>query len=207
MTFNDGFNIRAVPWPSNSPVSGNTLVYDGSQWLAGTASGVISGIASLFGVKSPLDKVKEFVPIADKISLIGEGIKNFGDGIININTGIKDFDKKALAEFKDKLLEFAEAGSSDEMRLTAENLSKIGTSIAQIAQAGEIKLPNLGDLNAGALGTGSIDTAGLAGQNNSAITPDVVQQVMSYLSEMNSDLSAIRTNTKGSGFEAPVRLG
>jgi len=39
MSFNDGFNIRSVPWPSNTPVSGNTLVYNGSQWIAGTVSG------------------------------------------------------------------------------------------------------------------------------------------------------------------------
>lgn len=43
MTFNDGFNIRSVPWPSNSPVSGNTLVYDGSQWLAANVSGAGGG--------------------------------------------------------------------------------------------------------------------------------------------------------------------
>ena len=43
MSFNDGFNIRAVPWPSNTPVSGNTLVYNGSQWLAANVSGAGGG--------------------------------------------------------------------------------------------------------------------------------------------------------------------
>lgn len=39
MSFNDGFNIRSVPWPPNTPVSGNSLVYNGSQWLATNVSG------------------------------------------------------------------------------------------------------------------------------------------------------------------------
>ena len=39
MSFNDGFNIRSVPWPSNTPVSGNSLVYNGSQWVAADVSG------------------------------------------------------------------------------------------------------------------------------------------------------------------------
>ncbi len=39
MSFNDGFNIRAVPWPSNTPVSGNSLVYDGTKWVAANVSG------------------------------------------------------------------------------------------------------------------------------------------------------------------------
>lgn len=39
MSFNDGFNIRAVPWPANTPVSGNSLVYDGTKWVAADISG------------------------------------------------------------------------------------------------------------------------------------------------------------------------
>ena len=38
VSFNDGFNIRSVPWPSNTPVSGNSLVYNGSQWVAADVS-------------------------------------------------------------------------------------------------------------------------------------------------------------------------
>lgn len=39
MSYNDGFNIRAVPWPSNTPVSGNSLIYDGTKWVAANVSG------------------------------------------------------------------------------------------------------------------------------------------------------------------------
>jgi len=39
MSFNDGFNIKSVPWPPNTPVSGNSLVYNGTQWLAANVSG------------------------------------------------------------------------------------------------------------------------------------------------------------------------
>lgn len=39
MSFNDGFNIRSVPWPQNTPVSGNSLVYDGTKWIAANVSG------------------------------------------------------------------------------------------------------------------------------------------------------------------------
>lgn len=39
MSFNDGFNIRSVPWPPNTPVSGNSLVYNGTQWVAADVSG------------------------------------------------------------------------------------------------------------------------------------------------------------------------
>jgi hypothetical protein len=36
MSFNDGFSIKPVPWPPNTPVSGNTLIYNGNQWVANT---------------------------------------------------------------------------------------------------------------------------------------------------------------------------
>lgn len=39
MSFNDGFNTRAVPWPQNTPVSGNSLVYNGNRWVAADVSG------------------------------------------------------------------------------------------------------------------------------------------------------------------------
>jgi hypothetical protein len=39
MSFNDGFNIRSIPWPQNTPVSGNSLVYNGNEWVAEDVSG------------------------------------------------------------------------------------------------------------------------------------------------------------------------
>lgn len=173
--------------------------------LVGTASSVITGIMSLFGAKSPLDRIMQFVPYADAISKLGQGIKSFGEGVLAISENVVKLDTNALGNFKDKLLEFAQAGSSDEMRLTAENLTKIGTAIAQIADAGDIKLPNLGEVNPG----GELKIGGdlTAGKGEQVLTPDVIQQVLTYLSGMNNDLSAIRSNTKSSGIDAPVRLG
>ena len=173
--------------------------------IAGTAGSVVTGIMSLFGAKSPLDRIMQFVPYADAISKLGQGIKSFGEGVLSISENIVKLDNNALGNFKDKLLEFAQAGSSDEMRLTAENLTKIGTAIAQIAEAGDIKLPNLGEVNPG--GEINISGEGGPGKGEQAISPEVIQQVLTYLSGMNNDLSAIRSNTKSSGIDAPVRLG
>ena len=60
VSFNDGFNIRSVPWPSNTPVSGNSLVYNGSQWVAadvsasgGGGSGVDPGFFLQLAITSP----------------------------------------------------------------------------------------------------------------------------------------------------------
>lgn len=38
MSFNDGFSIKGIPEPAG-PVSGNVLVYDGTDWVAGDVSG------------------------------------------------------------------------------------------------------------------------------------------------------------------------
>ncbi len=43
MSFNDGFSIKGIPEPSTPPVSGNVLVFNGSEWVAGSVSG--SGVA------------------------------------------------------------------------------------------------------------------------------------------------------------------
>jgi hypothetical protein len=173
--------------------------------IAGTAGSVVTGIMSLFGAKSPLDRVMQFVPYADAISKVGEGIKAFGEGVLAISNNITNLDTNALGNFKDQLLEFAKAGSSDEMRITAENLSNIGTAIAQIAQAGEIKLPNISDISAGASALSEEEIA--RRENSGTIGPEVIEQVLTYLSGMNNDLSAIRSNTKSGGVDAPVRLG
>jgi len=52
MSFNDGFNIRAVPWPPNTPVSGNSLVYNGTQWVAADVSGSGGGSGDITAVNA-----------------------------------------------------------------------------------------------------------------------------------------------------------
>ena len=179
--------------------------------LLGTAGGVVSGIASLFGVKSPLERVKEFVPYADKISLIGTGIKNFGDGVVAISKGITDFNGDALTSLKDKLLEFAQAGASDEVKLTAEYLTAIGSALTAIGNAGNITLPTASDMtipNVSADMVASLDTneSIVNTASGSALTPQALEQLMSYLSSMQNDLAAIRGNTRVEPGVAPVRL-
>jgi len=39
MSFNDGFSTKGIATPPVAPASGNVLVYDGTNWVAGTASG------------------------------------------------------------------------------------------------------------------------------------------------------------------------
>jgi hypothetical protein len=179
--------------------------------LLGTAGGVISGIASLFGVKSPLERVKEFVPIADKISLIGTGIKEFGEGVLAISKGLTDFNGDALTSLREKLLEFAEAGASDEVKLTAQYLTAIGSALTAIGNAGDIKLPNASDMtvpNVSADMVASLDAneSIVNKGSRSALTPEALEQLMSYLSSMQNDLAAIRGNTRSDPSVAPVRL-
>ena len=200
----DGMNLIAIGAGLGAIGAGMILFTAGM--IAGTAGSVITGIMSLFGAKSPLDRIMAFVPYADAISKVGEGIKAFGEGVLAISNNIVNLDSDALGNFKDQMLEFAKAGSSDEMRITAENLTNIGSAIAQIAQAGDIKLPNLSDMSAGASSIGGANGTNDA-ENTSGVTPEVIEQVMSYLSGIGSDLSAIRSNTKSSGVDAPVRLG
>ena len=179
--------------------------------MIGTATGVISGIASLFGVKSPLERIKEFVPIADKISLIGTGIKNFGEGVISISKGLTDFNGDALSALKDKLVEFAQAGASDEVKLTAQYLTAIGAALTAINNVGDIKLPASSDMtipNVSADMVASLDPneSIVSDSNKSALTPEALDQLMSYLASMQNDLAAIRGNTRSEPSVAPVRL-
>ena len=199
----DGMNLVTIG--AGLAAIGVGMIAFTAGMLVGTASSVLSGIMGLFGAKSPLERIMEFVPYADSISQVGEGIKAFGEGVLAISGNIATLDTDALGNFKDQMLEFAKAGSSDEMRITAENLSNIGTAIAQLAQAGDIKLPNLGDMSAGATSMAGPNNAG--GENAPMVGPEVIEQVLSYLSGMNNDLSAIRSNTKSGGVDAPVRLG
>ena len=153
--------------------------------IVGTSSSIVTGLMSLFGAKSPLEKVKEFVPIADKISMIGTGIKNFGEGIGLINSNVKNFDFEALAKFKDALISISD--------LKVPNLNGL--------QIPSIPTNTLGTLTQGD-NTGGISDA----LKNTAITPEVIGQVLAYLQSIENDLQAIRGNTRGSNFEAPVRL-
>jgi hypothetical protein len=190
--------------------------------LAGTGAGIISGIASLFGAKSPLDKVKEFVPMADKIALVGEGIKNFGEGVLSLNKGVSEFNKDAFDTLKTSMQEFALAGSSEEMRLTAEYLKSIGESLSSISQIES--LPSTASLGAASPTiTPGTATAGIttlpegstpatspaAAPDNAqpAMSPEMVTAMMGYLSSIQNDIAAIRGNTKPAPSDAPVRLG
>jgi hypothetical protein len=200
----DGGNLIAIG--AGLAAIGAGMILFTAGMLVGTAGSVITGIMSLFGAKSPLESIMKFVPYADAISKVGEGIKAFGEGVLAISNNIVNVDSDALGNFKDQMLEFAKAGSSDEMRITAENLTNIGSAIAQIAQAGDIKLPNLSDISAGASSISGANGVNGA-ENTSMVTPEVIEQVMSYLSGIGNDLSAIRSNTKSGGVDAPVRLG
>ena len=178
---------------------------------AASAGSILTGIMSVFGAKSPLDRIKEFVPIADKISLIGAGIQAFGAGIASITSGIASVNTDILTTLKDKLLEFAAAGSSDEVKLTAAYLASIGTSLGTISNIGDIRLPSTSSMSVPSVSTdiGSSLSPGESIVNNkvgSSLTPEAISQLMGYLSSMQSDLAAIRGNTKTDPFSAPVRL-
>jgi hypothetical protein len=204
----DGANLIAVG-AGLAAVGAGMIVFTAGM-VAGTAGSVVSGIMSLFGAKSPLDRIKDFVPYADKISILGEGIKAFGDGVASIATNVASFDTDALGKLKDKLLEFAAAGSSDEVKLTAEYLQSIGTSLGTITDLSG-KLPAMSSITAPGIST---DVAGslspgesiVNDKSGSSLTPEVIAQLMGYLSTIQSDISAVRSNTKTDSFSAPVRL-
>ena len=39
MSFNDGFSIKGIPQPKTPPVSGNVLVFNGTEWIGGNVTG------------------------------------------------------------------------------------------------------------------------------------------------------------------------
>jgi hypothetical protein len=205
----DGANLIAVG-AGLAAVGAGAIAFALGMAVA-TAGSMVSSIMSLFGAKSPLDQIMKFVPYADAISAVGQGIKAFGEGVLTVATGVSSIEADSLGKLRDQLVEFAKAGSSDELRITAENLTQIGTALSQISQVGEIKLPNLNDVNvSGTMSPGSTLSPGesIVGDNKApAMTPELIQQMMSYLSSIQNDLAAIRTNTKGEGSFAPVRLG
>ena len=180
--------------------------------VVAAGGGIISGLLGLVGSKSPLERIIQMAPMADQIEKLGNGIRNFGLGLIDINSGLSGFDKDALGNLKDKLLEFAAAGSSDEVKLTAEYLASIGTSLGTIANIGDIKLPSMasmGSIPSVSTDIGSSLSPGESVVNDkagSSLSPEAIAQLMSYLSSMQNDLAAIRSNTKSDGFSAPVRL-
>ena len=204
----DGANLIAVG-AGLAAVGAGMIVFTAGM-VAGTAGSVVSGIMSLFGAKSPLERIKDFVPYADKISILGAGIKAFGDGITAIATNVATFDTDALGKLKDKLLEFAAAGSSDEVKLTAEYLSSIGASLGTIVDLSG-KLPAMSSITSPGISTDIASSLSpgesiVDGKTGSSLSPEAISQLMGYLSTMQSDLSAIRSNTKTDSYSAPVRL-
>ena len=213
----DGANLIAVG--AGLAAIGFGMIAFTAGMIAGTAGGVISGIMSLFGAKSPLDRIKEFVPIADKIALLGQGIKNFGDGVLDLNQGMTGFDQDAFDNLKTIMQEFAIAGSSEEMRLTAEYLKSIGSSLTDMSEietlpaAGIQALPgatirepaaSIPAFDSSALAENiSVDTAS---KNEPVLTLQMVEAVLSYLSSIQNDMAAVRGNTKAYQSDTPVRL-
>jgi len=179
----DGGNLIAIG--AGLAAIGAGAVIFAAGMVAATAGSVITGIMSLFGAKSPLERVMEFVPYADAISALGQGMLNFGNGIGLINDNLKALDLDALEKFKNVLVEMS-----------------------------NIDLPSLDGLSIPQLSTDNMANPqqqqgnGLANSlnGNTAVTPEVISQVMSYLSSIENDLAAIRGNTKQAGYESPVRL-
>ena len=192
----DGSNLIAIG--AGLAAIGAGMVVFSAGAIVGTASSVITGLMSLFGAKSPLDRIMEFVPYADKISLIGTGIKDFGNGVALVTASLTDFDTDKFSTLKDKLLDFAKAGASNEMRLTAEYLSQIGSSLSTISSITPTLPSTLPTMDSGS-GSNDLSPAG------NGLTAEGVGQMISYLSQMLSELESIKSNTRSNGF-TPVRL-
>ena len=182
--------------------------------IVAAGGGIVSGLLGLVGSKGPLERIMQMAPMADKIEKLGNGIKNFGTGLIDINAGLKGFDKDALGNFKDQLLEFAKAGASDEVRLTAQYLTQIGQAMTQMKDAGQIQLPSSSDMSIPGV-SGTVPTAESLSSGESIVanrlnatplTPEILTQALGYLSAIVDDLDAIRGNTRGSEANTPVRL-
>jgi hypothetical protein len=143
--------------------------------IAATAGSVITGIMSLFGAKSPLERIMEFVPYANAISALGQGMLNFGNGIIALNTGLAGLDVSKLKTLKENMA----------------SISQVNMNSPAISSNFNAGLGNIAGPNAA---------------NGSSMTPEMVTQVMSYLSNIQNELQAIRGNTKSGPSVAPVRL-
>jgi len=177
-------------------------------------TGVIGNVITLGGLlsgDSPLDMIKKLAKDATNISLVGQGIKNFGDGLLAVNAGLADFNTDALKNFRDQIVEFAAAGSSDEMRLTAQYLTSIGSSLTGINNLSDMKLPSVGNLTTPNVSTnmapvGQATNALDLGLNSSSISPELIGRVLAYLASIENDLQAIRGNTRSNGDSSTVRL-
>lgn len=178
----DGANLIAVG--AGLAAIGAGAVVFAAGMVAATATSLVTGLMSLFGAKSPIDRILALVPVADKISLVGQGMMNFGSGIGLINENLKALDLDALEKFKNVLVEMSDIDLP----------SLDGLSIPQISTEGMAATPQQG--------------TGLANilNGNSSVTPDVIAQVMSYLSSIENDLAAIRGNTRQTGYDSPVKL-
>jgi hypothetical protein len=178
----NGVNLIAVG--AGLAAIGAGAVVFAAGMVAATATSLVTGLMSLFGAKSPIERILELVPVADKIGMIGEGMFKFGSGISLINDNLKALDLDALENFKNALVEIS----------NIDLPSLDGLSIPQISTEGITGTPQQG--------------TGLSNMlnGNTAVTPEVIGQLMSYLSSIESDLSAIRGNTKQSGYDSPVRL-
>jgi hypothetical protein len=178
----DGVNLIAVG-AGLAAVGAGAVVFAAGM-VAATATSLVTGLMSLFGAKSPIDRILALVPVADKISMVGQGMMNFGSGIGLINENLQALDLDALEKFKNVLVEMS----------NIDLPSLDGLSIPQISTAGLT----------GEAQSGSTLSNVLAG--NTAVTPEVIGQLMSYLSSIENDLAAIRGNTRKNGYESPVRL-
>jgi hypothetical protein len=178
----DGVNLIAVG-AGLAAVGAGAVVFAAGM-VAATATSLVTGLMSLFGAKSPMERILELVPVADKISMIGEGMFKFGSSIGLINENLKSLDLDALDNFKNALVEIS----------NIDMPSLDGLSIPQISTDGIAGAPQQGNALSNVL------------SGNAAITPEVIGQLMSYLSNIENDLQAIRGNTRKNGYESPVRL-
>ena len=178
----DGGNLIAIG--AGLAAIGAGAVIFAAGMIAATAGSVITGIMSLFGAESPLERVMEFVPYADAISALGEGMLNFGTGIGLINDNLKALDLDALEKFKNVLIDMS----------NIDLPSLDGLSIPQLSTDNMANPQSQGTVLADSL------------NGNTAVTPEVISQVIAYLSSIENDLAAIRGNTKQNGSESTVRL-
>jgi len=179
----DGANLIAVG-AGLAAVGAGAVVFAAGM-VAATATSLVTGLMSLFGAKSPMERILELVPVADKIGMIGEGMFKFGSSIGLINDNLQSLDLDALNNFKNALVEIS----------NIDMPSLNGLSIPQISTDGLAGAPQQ---------QGNALSNALSG--NAAITPEVIGQLMSYLSNIENDLQAIRGNTRKNGYESPVRL-